>query len=271
MVNYRPPVAPLFVPANRPKRIAKAATSGADAIIVDLEDAVPPHQKDTARDGLVDEIGGVAIPVFLRINGRGTPWFEPDLGLAALGGFAGIMLPKSECAGDLKAVAARVGSSMPVIALIESAAGIADLHTLKQAENLAQFAFGSIDYALDLNCHETREAMLTARSHIVLQSRLARRPAPIDGVTKDISDEEILTDDSRYAVSLGFGGKLAIHPKQVSVIRSAFRPSDAEIAWSKEILAAEAASDGAAVQLTGQMVDRPVIERARQILVSLSA
>lgn len=266
MVKFRPLISPLFVPANRPERFAKAASSGADAIIVDLEDAVPPQEKDVARDGLSDALGDLTTSAFLRINARGTEWFEADLRCASSLSIAGIMLPKSEYPDDVAAVSEYVGEDTPVVVLVETALGLANLSDLAAVQGVAQLAFGSIDYALDLNCGETREALSHARSEIVFRSRVAELPAPVDGVTANVSDLSVLSGDCDHAVALGFGGKLAVHPKQVPVIRSGFSPSQETLNWARRVLQAETEANGAAIQVDGRMVDRPVAEKARRIL-----
>lgn len=268
MVGLKPPISPLFVPATRPDRFAKAAASGADVLIIDLEDAVAPDAKDTARAGLAANLVGIDCPIVIRINPNGTPWHEADLAAMTQLPVAGIMLPKTEAPDDLAHLAHRLGSEMPVIALIESVAGLINLANISSAPNLYQLAFGSIDFALDLGCAETREALLFARSQIVLHSRYARLRHALDGVTVDIGDEPLLIQDCNHAADLGFGGKLAIHPAQINPIRRSFLPDAAELDWARRVLQAHEAAGGAAVLVDGRMVDAPVWERARRILAS---
>lgn len=267
MVGFRPLQAPLFVPATRPDRFRKAAESGADAIIVDLEDAVSPAEKDSARAGLAHgALDGLPVPVFLRINGRGTTWHGSDLGAVLTLPIAGIVLPKCESSGDLKLLAQRTGREIPVVALVETAVGITELRYIAQGPNVVQFAFGSVDFALDIGADHIRDALAFARSQIVMMSRVCGMPAPLDGVTVAVQDQPLLQDDCRYSVSMGFGGKMAIHPAQVATIRTAFSPSEAELAWARRVLEAEKAAKGAAIQVDGMMIDLPVCERARQLL-----
>ena len=180
------------------------------------------------------------------------------------------MLPKTECLDDLKSIEARLGSTIPVIALIETAKGLINITQILEAGNVAQIAFGSIDFALDLGCSESREALLYARCEIVLRNRSAGLPAPVDGATTEISDTEQLLQDCRHAASLGFGGKLAIHPKQIDMIQNAFLPAQAEVDWARRVLAALAVSAQGAVQLDGKMIDRPIADKARRILARIS-
>jgi len=174
---------------------------------------------------------------------------------------AGVMLPKAEDPAAIETLAARLGH--PVIALIETAAGLAAARAIAAAEGVTRLAFGSIDYAADLDCAHTREALLTARAEIVLASRLARRAAPIDGITISIDDADLITDDARYAASLGFGAKLCIHPKQIGPAAAGLAPSEAEIAWANRVLAH---TTDRAEKLDGTMVDAPVRRRAAAVL-----
>ncbi|KRA66668.1 MULTISPECIES: CoA ester lyase [Rhizobium/Agrobacterium group] len=250
--------APLFVPGNRPERFMKAAASGADAVIVDLEDAVAPDAKETARAAL--DVSFTDRPVFLRINGEGTPWHADDLKAAATLPLGGIIVPKAELGGDLAALAAI--SHVPVMALIETARGLAEARQIASLAGVERLIFGSVDFCADLGCAHTREALLCARSELVLASRLAGLAAPVDGVTTVIEDAELVTTDARHACDLGFGGKLAIHPKQVGPILAGFRPVAREIDWANKVLVS---GDGA-VSVDGAMVDEPVRIRARAIL-----
>ena len=267
MVTFQPLIAPLFVPATRPERFRKAADSGADAIIVDLEDAVPAGEKERARDALANgALDGLSVPVFLRINSRTTPWHDHDLAAAGRLPIAGIMLPKTERASDLARVARSLGPDVPVIALIETAVGVANVRQIAKTSNLAQIAFGSVDFALDIAAAHERESLAFARGQIVLFSRVYGLPAPLDGVTVATGDPSTLASDSAHAAALGFGGKLAIHPAQIGAIHSAFHPSPQEVDWANRVLAAERAAGGAATQLDGVMIDAPICERARRVL-----
>jgi citrate lyase subunit beta/citryl-CoA lyase len=259
----------LFVPASRPERFDKACSAGAGAVIVDLEDAVPADAKLTARRALEAWIGAASpsVPVLVRVNAADTEWFTGDLAMCRGAGerLGGIVLPKAERAADIE----RAASAAPVYPLIESAAGIAALETLARGPRVQRLMFGSIDFALDLGITDEREGLLLFRSHIVLASRLAGLPAPVDGVTTAIDDDGRITGDARYARSLGFGGKLCIHPRQLSAVHAAFSASAGDIAWARRVLDAAQASNGAAVALDGRMIDRPVILAAEQILKSL--
>ena len=256
-------ILPLFVPADRPERIARALASGADAVIVDLEDAVAPSAKEAARRGLAEvlrEPSGAA-RLLLRVNARATIWFDDDLAAAAALPLDGIVLPKAESRDDIAVVKRRLGRHMPVVALIETALGLHAIHDI--AAEAGRLAFGSVDFSSDLGCEHSRDALLFARAQIVLASRLARLPPPLDGVTLAIKDEEAAESDARYAASLGFGGKLLIHPAQIAPARRGFAPSESELAWAERVIAS--AGDGSAAAVDGAMVDAPVLARARAI------
>ncbi|UWU75807.1 CoA ester lyase [Bradyrhizobium huanghuaihaiense] len=260
-------VAPLFVPANRPERFRKAATSGADAIILDLEDAVPPEAKQEARRFLHLCRGLSDHPVLVRVNGMGTAWHGDDVALVSSLPVDGVILPKAEIGKPLLRLAADLRRRLPIIALIETARGLRYAFEIAAFPGIARLAFGSIDYCAELGCSHTREALLSARSSLVLASRLAGKPPPLDGVTTSVDDADLAREDARYARDLGFGGKLAIHPHQIEPICSGFRPDDREIAWAHKVLRA---GEGA-VAVDGAMVDAPVRSRARSILARAQA
>lgn len=250
--------APLFVPANRPERFAKAAASGADAIILDLEDAVPTDAKHTARATLTKDFTN--LPVIVRINAYGTSWYEPDVGAVMALKPAAVMLPKADEAALVSAVAKLLGT-IPVIALVETARGLANARAIATC-GVARLAFGSIDFCADLGTAHAREVLLPARLELVMASRLAGIDAPIDGVTVQLDDASISYDDAVHARALGMSGKLCIHPKQVGEVKRAFAPTHQEIDWAHRVLAS---MDGA-VSVDGAMVDEPVRIRARAIL-----
>ena len=251
----------LFVPADRPERFQKAVSSGADAIILDLEDAVAPAAKNEARKTAAAWLaaGGQAI---LRINPPGTPWAAEDENLADLPGVLAVMRPKAEADEALVKLARR----KPVIALIETARGVAEAGKLATFPGILRLALGAVDLCLDMDIAETPEILLPIRLGLTLASKCASLPPPIDGVTVELRDEAVIRAAVRHARDLGFGGKLCIHPAQIAPVHEGFAPSEADIAWAGQVLAAADASGGAAVSLDGKMVDRPVIERAKKIL-----
>ena len=253
----------LFVPADRPDRWAKAFAAGADAVILDLEDAVAASAKPGARRALQegrDAIDAAPCPVLVRVNARSSGVYSLVLDAAKDLGLAGVMLAKAEMAADVEATSAAAG--VPVVALIETARGLAAARLIAAA--CARIAFGSIDFAADLGTAHTRLALASARSELVLASRLADRPAPIDGVTTSVKDLDLVRADAAHACELGFSGKLLIHPAQIAPAMDGFRPSDDDVAWAERILSARGALGAAAVD--GAMVDAPVFLRAEQVL-----
>ena len=255
----------LFVPANRPERYDKAAAAGADAVIVDLEDAVPDAEKSAARAALAAWLNPDK-SIFVRVNSFDSAWFGEDLGLCALPGVAGVVLPKAETADQVAQVAQRIGAGKSVIPLIETALGIFDALAIARAPQVARLAFGSIDFQLDVGIKGEVEELLYFRSHLVLVSRLAQVQRPIDGVTTALDDAQQLREDAQRARRLGFGAKLCIHPKQLGPVHESFNPSAEEVAWARCVLDAADAAKGAAVALDGKMVDRPVLLKAQAIL-----
>jgi citrate lyase subunit beta/citryl-CoA lyase len=257
------PIAPLFVPANRSERISKAWQSGTDGIIVDLEDAVAPEAKVSART-LLSQRPEYLQNAVVRINGIGTPWFSDDVAMLRDKVFAGVMLPKVETAEDVELLLDHLGRQVPVLLLVETVGGIAGLQSFLRTNSVWGVAFGSLDYALSLGSEHEWDALLAARSELVFRCRLAGLPPPLDGVTTAIDGDETTAQDARRARALGFGGKLTIHPRQVGPVLTVFRPSADDIIWAERVISA--AQNSAAVQVDGRMVDRPVIERARSIL-----
>lgn len=251
-------VSPLFVPADRPERFAKAASSGADAVILDLEDAVAPEAKVRAREALRTDF--TDLPVIVRINAPGTPWHETDREAAAELPLTAVMIPKS-AAGEAFDAACRA-IPHPIIALVESAAGLATARELAALPSVARLAFGSIDFAADLGVAHSRQTLLPARFELALASRLASLPLPVDGVTTAIDDAALIQDDARHGRELGFGGKLCIHPRQIVPVIAGFAPSEAELEWARRVVAS---GEGASL-VDGAMVDEPVRIRARAVL-----
>jgi citrate lyase subunit beta/citryl-CoA lyase len=257
----------LFVPGDRPERFDKAFASAADAVIVDLEDAVSPDAKDAARAGVAAWLSP-ARPVLLRINARGTAWFAEDLRLARHPGVRGVVLPKAESADAVEEAAA---AGRPILPLIESGAGLDRVSGIAAAAGVQRLVFGSIDFMLDLGLSCEEDELAPARFELVRASRRAGLQAPVDGVTTAIDDLPRVKQDALRARRLGFGGKLCIHPRQVEAVNAALRPTEEELAWARRVAQAAAAANGAAVALDGRMVDRPVILRAQALLTEPGA
>lgn len=258
----------LFVPATRPERIAKALASGADRVIVDLEDAVEGAFKERARDNLADFLAGQPeAQVLVRINAPGHRAHGADLDLCRRhAGVSGLLLPKAETAEQ---VARAHATGKPVWPIIESAKGLAAVAELARAPGVERLSFGSLDLGLDLDLRSgSRAAALVldqARYAVLLHSRVAGLAPALDGVYPDIADCDGLRQSVQFARDMGFGGALCIHPSQVAVIHAALRPDEQELDWARRVSAAAASGAGVFV-LDGQMVDAPVIARARAIL-----
>lgn len=257
----------LFVPGNRPERFEKAAASGAGGVILDLEDAVPPEGKLAARDAVCQWLKHYAGTAWVRVNSADTEFFENDVRALAGMPLCGVMLPKAESAAQVQRLAELIGApARPVIPLIESAVGLWNALEIAQAPQVERLAFGSIDFQLDAGIEGEYEALLYARSQLVIVSRIARIAAPIDGVTVQIGDMAQLERDVARARALGFGAKLCIHPNQIAAVERGLAPSDAEVRWARAVVDAFDRAAGSAVRLDGKLIDLPVVERARRML-----
>ncbi|CAD5200969.1 HpcH/HpaI aldolase/citrate lyase family protein [Pseudomonas sp. FEN] len=268
------PISYLFVPGNCPERFAKAADAGSDAIILDLEDAVHPDYKPAARAAIwvwQEQTPVTRCQRYIRLNSVDSSFFKQDM--TWLGDMrypercAGIFLPKAECPETLSRVVERLlawNSALRIVAIIETAKGLQQVEAIAGIPGLARLAFGSLDFSLDIDCGQVPEAFLFARNRIVLASRTADLPAPIDGVTPAISDLMRVARDSHYARALGFGAKLCIHPAQLPSVRQAFLPDARQLAWADRVLSAVAGGSHA-VQVDGEMVDLPLIEQAQRL------
>lgn len=259
----------LFVPGNRPERFEKAARCGADAVVLDLEDSVPPADKLAARGEIAREwarLQGLGVPLVVRINTADGEIGRADLAwLAALPSPAAVMVPKAESVSVLEQVHHAL-RDVPILALIESAAGYAALPSLGGASGVLRLVVGHIDFLADtgLQCDDDESELAPLRFAVNIATRLNRLAPPVDGVTVQIGDEARLRKDVRRALRFGFAGKLCIHPAQVAVVHDAFMPTGEELAWARKVLAADSAAGGAAVQVDGRMVDLPVVLQARK-------
>ncbi|CAN5276272.1 CoA ester lyase [soil metagenome] len=253
----------LFVPGDRPERFGKAVDSGADVVIADFEDAVAPAAKPAARRAVMAALNN-GVDLAVRLNAPGTADFDLDLGAldSAHRPPRAVVVAKSEDVPSLAAVADRL--RVPIVALIESARGLMACAELAAVPRVVRFAFGAVDYSLDISATADDDVVAYARSRLVAVSRAAALAAPLDTPSLAIGDSEAVAEAARLARRFGMGGKLCIHPAQVPVVAQAFRPTEAEVARARALLAA--ASDDGAASFDGQMIDRPVLERARQIV-----
>jgi citrate lyase subunit beta/citryl-CoA lyase len=254
---------PLFVPADRPDRFAKACEAGTDSVIIDLEDAVAPDLKSSVRRIPRNALpSDRTVPLMLRINAPDTQWYRDDVAFARATDFDAVVLPKAETPEQTAELRAALNPGQKILGLVETVRGVARVTELAEATD--RLAFGSIDLSADIGCENTHMALLPIRSQIVQAARLAGRPAPLDGVTTSTRDPEIIAKDARHSHELGFGGKLLIHPGQIELVRGAFRPAREHVDWAERVIAASANGGGALVD--GAMVDLPVLKQARRVL-----
>ena len=260
----------LFVPATRIDRVAKAFASGADAVIVDLEDAVADVDKAEARKALRSYYDSNDYhPIWVRINQAGSEDFEEDLKICQqMPNLAGLILPKAEQAADIEQVHKATG--LPVVALIETALGLYQIDRLAKAKGLLTFSYGFLDLCNDLQVQVgTAAADIIAnqiRYQLLLTSKVNNLLAPIDTVYTDFNDEKGLGQRVQLWSQMGMSGMLCIHPKQVAVVQKSLQPTDAEIDFAKRVLEEYEQSGQAVFKVDGNMVDAPVIERCRQLL-----
>ncbi len=265
----------LFVPANRPERFAKALGSGADVVIFDLEDAIAPTEKASARSALARAFDRLTSAerarVLVRINAGASPWELEDLEIVAqlaAQGLRAIMVPKSESGEVLDRLHQTLGATVALLPQIESVAGLDAVDALARARGVLRLVFGNLDFQADLGltCAPDETELMPVRLALVLASRRASLAAPIDGVTLDTRDSLQLQADAERARRGGFGAKLCIHPVQVAVVNAAWTPSAADIDWARRVLQAFDASGGGVFTLDGRMVDAPVVRLARRAL-----
>lgn len=267
-------VTALFVPGDRPDRFDKAARSGADVVILDLEDAVAADQRATALRHATEALGRggeTGFAALVRVTDSDSATHLDELrALARVAdrpghGLLGVMVPKAREPGALERVGDFFGgpaTATPLVPLIETAAGVARVVELASTPGVVRLAFGALDFSLDVAADVDSETVQFARAQVVVASRVAGLAAPLDTPSVEINDLPAVSAAARLSRSRGFGGKLCIHPAQVAAVRDAFRPTAAEARWAAEVLAQ--AGEGAS-QVDGQMIDRPVLERARRI------
>ncbi len=263
----------LFCPADRPERYQKAAERS-DAVIVDLEDAVAPADKQRARGAILAQLGSAGdVPeldpsrTIIRINPAGTEEFEKDLHCLKHTPYRHVMLAKAESAAQLREL-----EGYSVIALCETAAGIVNAAAIAAEPNVVGLMWGAEDLLASLGGTSSRNddggyraVALHARSTVLLAARASGKDA-IDSVYVNIPDLEGLAAEARDAVASGFGSKACIHPNQVAVVREAYAPSEAEVAAAKELLDAAAAAGSGVFQYQGKMIDGPILRHAEATL-----
>ncbi len=263
----------LFVPADRPERFAKALASAADRVVIDLEDAVAPANKALARAALQDRLARASADerrrIVVRINDEQTAFFDDDLALLQHAQVAEVMLPKCERPSSIARLRAAC-PEMTVLALIESARGVLAAPALAAAPGVQRLVFGTVDFALEMDLSGDPVGFDFAAAQLALASRAAGIATPVAGVTTAIDDQALLLAELARARAHGFTAKLCIHPRQVAMVHAALAPSAADLDWAGRVVAASDAAHGAAVQLDGRMVDKPVLLRAQALLARVA-
>lgn len=260
----------LFVPANRPERISKAMLSGTDVVIADLEDAVAPAEKTSARQMLIAWLDQHPTQQLLvRINSTDTSWHEADVLACQHPGIRGVVLPKAETAQAISPI--HTVCNKPVLPIVETARGMIHLEKIARTQGVCRLLFGKLDLALELNLDPDENAseemtFLPYRAQLVLMSKLHHLAPPVEGVYTIIDDMAGLQRYTRRSKRHGFGGVLLIHPKQVDTVKQVFMPTELEMLWARKVIAALEKTGGGTASVDGKMVDAPVIARARRIM-----
>lgn len=259
----------LFCPADAERRLQSALSSDADVVVADLEDGVAPASKEAARRSLAElaERPNHGPILMARVNGVGSGALAQDLGVARTAGVAAVMLPKATPGGVAEAAAA----GFPVIALVETAAGVLSAAEIARHPAVIALALGGADLAVELRLEERRDGLelIVARGWLVIASAAAGLRPPVDVVHLDVADADGLREQAHLARSLGMGGKLCIHPRQLAVVHEVFTPSADAIEHARRLVSAyeEGLRRGDGVGLLdGRLVDAPVADRAREIL-----
>lgn len=275
----------LFTPANHARHVTKALSGPADAVILDLEDAVAVDQKPAARALLAGILSGLLEKtprVFVRVNALTTPFAYADLIAAVRDGLSGIVLPKVESREQvaiadwlitqLEVEHGLTANSVELLPIIETAAGLTRLDEIASGSlRIRRLTFGAGDFTLDTNMEWTpgNEGVLWARIRTVVASRAAGLAAPIDTVYPALPDRAGFESESRQARRLGFEGKLCLHPDQVPIANEVFTPTAAEVSEARRVLEAfehAVAAGSASIQLDGRFIDYPIAERARRVI-----
>jgi citrate lyase beta subunit len=267
------PITYLFVPATEDRKVSKALNSGADAVILDLEDSISDAMKETARHHLaafLEKPPETQSQVWVRINSIES-LFAADIKAIPWEHVYGAVLPKAERPENIWNLL-KVGAKR-VLPIIESAAGFNALAKLHGAGNVERFAIGTWDLAIDIGIVSIKpddsELIWQLRGDVVLASRQLNLPPPVDGVHAQFDDDQGLKQLSERAHRMGFGAKLLIHPRQIPIVDLVFRPDARALEHARAVVRAyeDAVREGrGAVQLNGEMIDRPVVERAYALL-----
>jgi citrate lyase subunit beta/citryl-CoA lyase len=256
----------LFVPGDRPDRFSKALASGADAVIVDLEDAVAEENKLIARLAVQAAFEG-GLKAYVRINSVAGKYGMGDLQFLANCNVTGVVLPKAANAAEIAVVTRTMKTNVAVMALIESLAGMRNIEEIAHAPGVTSLAFGAYDFSSEMGAKPLPELLAPWRSRLVFEARAAKIAA-IDAPFAGLNDQAQLAVEARRASDFGFDGKLAIHPAQVAIIQDAFRPTAEELARAKAIVEG---NTGGASRVDGEMIDGPLLDSARRTLARANA
>ncbi len=273
----------LFAPGNHARRVEKALSLAADGVILDLEDAVAASEKTATRPVVIGAFDkSRSGQLYVRVNALGTEWCYGDITAVVRAGLDGIVLPKVEHAHELHTADWLIGAlererglpagAIDLIPIIETALGLSNLQGIcRSGARMKRLAFGAGDFTLDMSMVWTRSEaeLLPYRSACVLESRAAGLEAPLDTVWADLRDLEGFIGSARHAAGLGFQGKMCIHPDQIAETNAAFSPDEATVAKARRIVEAfdKAEAEGmASIQLDGQFIDYPIVQRARRVL-----
>jgi citrate lyase beta subunit len=256
----------LFAPGSDERKLAKALSSAADAVVCDLEDAVAPGDKEAARIVVRGALAGAppGPTRLVRINAAGTPWFEDDLAFAATLELDAIVLPKA----SPESVELVGSAGPPVVAIVETAMGLRQAFEIASERRVAALVLGAVDLGAEVGLEPRPDALeiVYARSKVAIDSAAAGIRGPFDVVHLDLYDQAGLEAQCRLARALGFRGKACIHPDQIATINTIFSPSDQEVEWARNVVASFEAQSEGVLSVNGTMVDKPVVERARRIL-----
>jgi citrate lyase subunit beta / citryl-CoA lyase len=273
----------LFAPGNHARRVEKALGLAADGVILDLEDAVAVSEKPATRPMVAAALGRPRTgKVYVRVNALSTPWCHGDISAVVQPGLDGIVLPKVEHAYDLHTADWLIAAleherDLPIggidlIPIIETGRGISNLAEIcRSGTRVKRLAFGAGDFTLDMGMIWSRSEveLMPHRSACVLESRAAGLEAPLDTVWAALRDAEGFAASARHAASLGFQGKMCIHPDQIEPANTAFSPDAAAVAMARRVIEAfdQAEANGlASIQVDGQFIDYPIVQRARRVL-----
>ncbi len=273
MTLQRPCRALLFVPASRPDRVHKALATNADLVCVDLEDGVGASEKDSSRQSLISLLSAGNLDLArlsVRVNDPATELGRKDLQAIAdlQQSLELVLIPKAADASTVEQVFEQCPNIQKSMVIIETAKGLSNVFALAAHELVSAVCFGSADWSTEMDCTMEWDALLYARSRII-HAAAEGGSTPIDGAWLQLDDEEGLETESRQLRSLGFKGRIALHPKQIAAILRSFTPNAKTIAQAKEVLDAVTQNKAGAFQVNGLMVDEPVIKRARRVLESV--